>query len=114
LGGLVATLVMTLSALPVQAAKLKKGDIVVADVGAKAIIQVFKSLAGLDTDAKGNILVADYAAATIFRVNPKTGKQTIASSGGSFVSPTDLRVYRGTKGRHEGSRQYDSEADYEN
>src|SRR5439155_23398018 len=40
----------------------------------------------------GDILVADYGAGAVIDINPITGVQTVVASGGNLVSPSDVAV----------------------
>lgn len=85
---------------------LNRGDILIADGQANAIIRVDPATGaqtvissggsllgpiGLALDAAGNILVVNYAR-DVIRVDPVTGVQTVVSSGGFFVIPYDIAI----------------------
>src|SRR5207302_1508583 len=63
--------------------------------GTQSIVSSFGNFSlpyGLDTEADGNIIVADpnAFAGAIFRVNPINGSQTLVSSGGLLAVPVDV------------------------
>ncbi|MGH9788108.1 MAG: hypothetical protein ACRD4U_05340 [Candidatus Acidiferrales bacterium] len=87
----------------------RSGQIIVADLAARAIIRVNPDTAGqtlvssgglllvplaVALDSGGNIIVADAggASGSLIRVNPSTGEQTLISSGGLFVDPHGVVV----------------------
>lgn len=62
-------------------------------------------LNGIDIDANGNIVVADFTRpnrnpspvpkfGAIYRVDPNTGNQTLVSSNGFLRAPLDLKIYK--------------------
>jgi len=93
-------------------AQLNPGDIIVADIGANAIIKIdphtgaqtiissgglFAGALDLVLDSNGDIIVADLdsfdgTGGSVIKVDPDTGAQTLISTGGTFVFPNGVVV----------------------
>jgi streptogramin lyase len=83
------------------------GTIVVADLGADAVITIDPSSGaqtifatgnhlinpiGVDIDAQGNYIVSDSVTRAVVRIDPITAAQTVVSSGGSLRAPAGVVV----------------------
>src|SRR3989304_1386151 len=93
-----------------KAVALKRGDIIIADPGAHAVIRIdpatgaqtvissggnFVEPLGLTVDPRGQILVVDaglFGTGKVIRGDPLTGAQTVVSAGGLFVRPFALTI----------------------
>ena len=90
----------------VAAVDLKPGDILVTDIGSRAIIRVDPATGeqkvvssggsltfptGIAVEASGQIVVVD-GVQGVLRVDPTTGAQTVLSSGGFFVFPFGIAI----------------------